>query len=181
VISGARVVLVPKSLADARRDYTWQKDEELARLTGNAPLRGSFVQYLTRHAAGYCAQGSILQLSIKTIADGRHIGNCAVYNLSVEGSGGELGIIIGERAFWGRGYGYDAVQALLGHMFQGMGLQRVHLTTLFDNTRAQRCFARCGFRVNGSTVRGGYTFLLMELRAEDFARRGLAEMAGRKA
>ena len=181
MIAGAKVALVPKSLADARRDYLWQKDEELAHLTGRAPLRTSFVQYLTQHTPGYRAQGNIQQLAIKTIAEGRHIGNCAIYNLSTEGSEGELGIVIGERAFWGKGYGYDAMQALLGCVFQDMGLQRVHLTTLLDNTRAQRCFARCGFRVNGSTVRGGYTFLLMELRAEDYARRGLAQLAGQKA
>jgi RimJ/RimL family protein N-acetyltransferase len=181
VIAGSLVELAPKSLPDARRDYLWQKDEELAHLMGRPPLRSSFVQYLTRYASGYNSQDSIQQFAIKTIAEGRHIGNCAVYNLSAEGSEGELGIIIGDRDYWGKGYGYDALEALLGYMFQGMGLQRVHLATLLDNPRAQRCFARCGFRVTGNTVRGGYTFLLMELKSEDYARRGLARLAAQKA
>lgn len=56
-----------------------------------------------------------------------------------------LGIIIGERTHWSRGYGPDAMHALLKYAFYGLELERVFLQTFGDNIRAQRAFERVGF------------------------------------
>jgi RimJ/RimL family protein N-acetyltransferase len=60
-----------------------------------------------------------------------------------------LGIIIGDKGHWGRGYGSDAIGALLRWAFDNLNLNRIHLTVWSYNTRAIRCYEKCGFRHEG--------------------------------
>ncbi|MDP9410890.1 MAG: GNAT family N-acetyltransferase, partial [Actinomycetota bacterium] len=46
-------------------------------------------------------------------ADGSYVGRCGLYNIDRTARHAELGIGIGEREYWGRGYGREAVGLLL--------------------------------------------------------------------
>jgi RimJ/RimL family protein N-acetyltransferase len=163
VIDGRKVRLCPKRLSDATRDYAWQTDAELARLEAAIPLTASFNRYLQEYAAilnsgdtgGY-------QFAIDTI-EGEHIGNCACYGIDGRLGEAEVGIIIGNRDYWGQGYGTDAFLTLVDYIFTQTELQRLFLKTLDSNLRAQRCFAGCGFSACGRLLQDGYSFVLMEL------------------
>jgi RimJ/RimL family protein N-acetyltransferase len=174
MITGSRVVLTPKTLADARRDYIWQKDPELMALSGRPPLQCSFIEYITRYAGGYYHQNVIRQFAIRTIADGSHFGNCAIYDIELEYGEAQIGIIIGDKEFLNKHYGRDAVMALIGYMFNEMKMNRIFLKTLEENVRAQRCFVSCGFKTCGSTLLGGRYYLIMELHRQDYFSAGLA-------
>jgi RimJ/RimL family protein N-acetyltransferase len=76
--------------------------------------------------------------------DGRLLGDLALRPNPL-GRWADLGIFIGEKALWGRGYGTDAVRTALGHAFGAMGLNRVSLTADEHNERAIRCYEKCGF------------------------------------
>jgi RimJ/RimL family protein N-acetyltransferase len=52
---------------------------------------------------------------------------------------------------------------LLEKAFRDMNLSRIHLNTLHNNTRAQRCFARCGFRACGEISKNGFNLIMMEI------------------
>ena len=95
--------------------------------------------------------------------DGRHIGNCVYYNIDEDQSEAELGIMIGDRQYWDKGYGTDAVRVLLDHVFRFTNLNRIYLKTLVNNARARRCFEKCSFTPCGHLERDGYKFLLMDL------------------
>ena len=72
-----------------------------------------------------------------------YIGTVELYDMNkVEAT---LGIIIGEKDYWSKGYGPEAIHALLCHAFDTLGLKRVKLNTYGDNIRAQRSFKRIGF------------------------------------
>jgi RimJ/RimL family protein N-acetyltransferase len=178
MISGNRVTLSPKNLSDAPRDYLWQKDAELMALSGNTPLTVSFIQYLTRYRTGWQKTNAQF-LSIKTISDGRNIGNCAIYDTDCSNSETTIGIFIGERDYWSKGYGTDAVNALSGYVFNEMSLKRINLKTLESNTRALRCFEKCGFKVCGSLLQHGHSYIMMQLSYEDYVTREIA-MMGKK-
>jgi RimJ/RimL family protein N-acetyltransferase len=81
--------------------------------------------------------------AIETL-DGRLLGDLALRPNPVA-RWADLGIAIGEKALWGRGYGSDAIRTVLRHAFTGMGLNRVSLTTDEHNSRALRCYQKCGF------------------------------------
>ena len=114
-ISAARVSLHPKTLADAPRDYIWQKDAELAVLNAQMPIRIPFIQYLTQHTT-FTNHNHVRTeyFAIKTLADSRHIGNCAVYDIDRGRIEAQIGLAMGDRRYWGHGYGRDTSVALKG-------------------------------------------------------------------
>ena len=174
-INGERVALHPKSISDAPRDYIWQKDAALAGLCGQKPLKISFIQYLTRYATGH-SHPDKEQFAIRTLVDSKHIGNCAIYDIDRNRAEAQMGIIIGDRRFWGQGYGTDAFMTLISYAFNQLGMRRLYLKTLEDNRRARNCFARCGFKTCGSLLENGHTYVLMEQSYEDYVSRELASM-----
>jgi RimJ/RimL family protein N-acetyltransferase len=56
-----------------------------------------------------------------------------------------VGIGIGERDFWGKGYGTDAMNVILRFAFQELNLRRVSLDTFEYNPRAIRSYEKVGF------------------------------------
>lgn len=56
-----------------------------------------------------------------------------------------VGIGIGERADWGKGYGTDAIQVILSFAFCELNLQRVSLDAFSYNPRAIRSYEKVGF------------------------------------
>jgi UDP-4-amino-4,6-dideoxy-N-acetyl-beta-L-altrosamine N-acetyltransferase len=81
--------------------------------------------------------------------DGVHIGNIGLHDLDWKNRSAFLGIVIGEKEYWGRRYGTDAVTTLLGFAFSEMNLHRIHLSVFDFNERAIRCYEKCGFQREG--------------------------------
>ena len=163
MITESKVRLCPKRLSDAADDYAWQTDPELTRLDASSPLTMEFTQYLLRYADKlYCARQVKHQFAIET-PDGEHIGNCAYYGVDDRKGEAEIGIMIGNRNYLEKGYGADAIAALVDHIFLKTNLKRIYLKTLDTNERAQRCFSQCGFTECGRLVDNGHSFVLMEL------------------
>ena len=77
--------------------------------------------------------------------DGRPIGSVGLIGVDRYHALAELGVSIGEKEFWGRGYGTDAIRHVLGYAFAELGLRRVWLITDEDNERGIRCYEKCGF------------------------------------
>ena len=82
-------------------------------------------------------------------ADGACIGLCQLFNFDAAARHCELGIAIGAREYWGRGYGREAVGLLLDYAFRIRNLRRVWLEVNAANGRAIRAYAACGFLEEG--------------------------------
>ena len=161
MITGSKTRLCRKRLSDAANDYAWKTDPELAKLTAAPPLKTSFTDYLLKYA-GQLRRSTKHEFGIETL-DSRHIGNCACYGINQARSEAEVGIIIGDRNYWDKGYGQDALNTMVSYILGQMKLKRIHLKTLISNKRAQKCFAKCGFTTYGQIVKNGHSFVLMEL------------------
>jgi len=168
-LRGARIILREKRLEDAEQDYIWRSDPELARLDAAYPLTMSYDRYLKifEDQLRFPTPGSH-HFGAETF-DGKFIGNCMYYDLDSVNLEAELGIVIGDRDYWGNSFGYDAVTTLLEYMFDVRSLKRVYLHTLEWNNRAQRCFAKCGFNPVRPVRRMSHDFLLMEVLRGDWA------------
>ncbi|MGD9116857.1 MAG: GNAT family N-acetyltransferase [Dehalococcoidia bacterium] len=166
-----KVKLREKRLADAANDYAWLTDAELAELDAASLPTTTFTQYLADYHADISYPPTVRhQFAIET-REGKHIGNCTYYGIDSEKGEAELGIMIGDRDYWNRGYGTDAVSSLLDYVFTKTKLNRVHLKTLDINKRAQKCFLKCGFTPCGFLKKDGYNFILMEQTREGWLRR----------
>jgi RimJ/RimL family protein N-acetyltransferase len=171
VILGGKTRLRDKKFSDVRNDYRWQSDPELARLDAAPTLIMSFSLYLLDYAATMRQSGfHRYPLAIETL-DGKHIGNCTCYDIDEKRGEAQLGIMIGNRDYWDKGYGTDALITMVDHVFRTTSLHRLYLKTLDWNFRAQKCFARCGFSTCGHLQRNGHEFILMEFNREDWEKR----------
>lgn len=80
---------------------------------------------------------------------GKPIGNIALMDVNYLNRNAQLGIMIGEKGQWDKGYGKDAVRALLEFAFGKLGLNRIDLKLNANNKRALACYESCGFRLEG--------------------------------
>jgi RimJ/RimL family protein N-acetyltransferase len=160
------VRLREKRIEDAETDFNWRIDPELARLDATTPLRLTLAEY-TRYFKDELEFPSpwSVRLAVDTL-DGEHIGNVMYYDVDERKRQAELGIMIGVKEYWGRGYGSDAVETALYHIFLDTGIERVYLHTLLWNDRAQAAFRKSGFHVASNVRKDGYEFLLMEVERE---------------
>ena len=167
-IEGSKVALREKRISDASNDYAWNTDEELSRLDAANPLRLSFQQALVfyQEELAYPTPRR-RRFAIETL-DGGHIGNSMYYDINEAKGEAELGIMIGDRRFWGQAYGTEAVGLLLHHIFNDTSLKRVYLHTLDWNPRAQKSFEKAGFTSTGRVKRNGYNFIAMEIHKENW-------------
>lgn len=143
-LRGARVVL---RLPSAFRRKDWArlqrhfKDEEIAHFNGSRPL------WYPRFVLAWMLKSDERSNDRYTFGifdeHDEFIGLVELYHVGE--TQGTLGIIIGERTHWSRGYGPDAMYALLEYAFYGLQLTHVFLQTFGDNIRAQRAFERVGF------------------------------------
>ena len=168
MLPGKKIRLRPKQIEDALNDYSWRVDPELARLDAATPLTCSFEEY----RAGYDQEllyspNQHYCFAIET-PEGKHIGNCLCFGVDKVRKQAEMGIVIGDRDCWNKGYGPDAIITLLNHIFAETDLERIYLKTLEWNTRAQKCFAKCGFLPCGHLVNSGHKFILMEVRCQQW-------------
>ncbi len=159
----SKIKLRNKRLSDARNDYEWQRDSELARLDASTPITCSFQEYLSDYTDAIQYPSLYRHPFSLETQDDEHIGNCVYYNIDQNKGEAELGIMIGERQYWNKGYGTDAVSALINHIFRRTKLNRIYLKTLVSNTRAHKCFLKCNLKPCGYLERDGYEFLLMEI------------------
>lgn len=98
-----------------------------------------------------------------------YIGTIELYDMTALTA--TLGIIIGERSHWGKGYGIEAIHALLHYAFEEKGLELIRLNTFGDNIRAQRAFKKVGFvERSRHKTRQGRDDIVMELYASAYRR-----------
>jgi RimJ/RimL family protein N-acetyltransferase len=163
LIRGELVQLRRKRLSDAPADFGWRSDPELASFDAAGPLRSTYEDYLTLYKEELQYPGPYRHMLAIETRDGRHIGNVMYYNIDERRGEAELGITIGAREYWGRGFGREAVSIFVRFIFDSTPLRRVYLNTLEWNGRAQRAFEAAGFRVCGRRRRDGNVFVTMEV------------------
>lgn len=86
---------------------------------------------------------------IRTLDNDRLIGFIGLSDIHWGHGEAWVGIGIGERACWGKGYGTDAMQVLLRYAFTELNLYRISLGVFEYNQRAFRSYEKAGFVLEG--------------------------------
>jgi RimJ/RimL family protein N-acetyltransferase len=73
------------------------------------------------------------------------IGGCGITGIEWKNRSGEIGIFIGEKQFWNRGYGTRVMGMLLQHGFDTLNLNRLFLRVFETNLRGIRAYEKAGF------------------------------------
>lgn len=78
------------------------------------------------------------------------IGNVGLHRIDWKNRTAVFGIALGEKAYWGQGFGTDATRTILRFAFEELNLHRVELEVFDFNTRAIRSYEKAGFRHEGT-------------------------------
>ncbi len=154
VLQGTEIYLRPARLADANERYLgWLQDPEVNRFlevrhqTQTLETIRAFI-----HSTEQSRRDHLFAICLNE--GGRHIGNLRLGPVDAPNAVGTIGLMIGERACWGRGYATQAIALVCKHAFETMCLRRLTAGAYWANVGSIRAFERNGF-VREGVLRGG--------------------------
>lgn len=152
----------------------WDRDTEQHRLADSDPAQLLSEKKIKEHVEKRSENNNAFRFSIRTLADDKLIGGVMLWIGSWTHADTWLGISIGERDYWGKGYGSEAVRLAVQYGFIELNLRRVSLGLHAYNERALKAYEKVGFKLEGRTrgdgLRDGVRFdsLWMGILREDW-------------
>jgi len=146
-LRGNRVRIDSFTLADVSPTYVgWLNDPEVVRFS-NQRFRSHDLESCRAYLASF-VDSTNLFLSIKAL-NGRAIGTMTAYRAVPHGTV-DVGIMIGDRACWGGGYGQDAWDTVLAWLLGRPDIRKVTAGTLACNRGMLRLIERSGMVLEGT-------------------------------
>ncbi len=149
-----RLVRLAAPRADEAEVFSrWSEDSEYRRLMDTDWARPESVENFQRqHGSG----SNAAYFSLRTIADDTFIGFIVIHSIEWNNAAGTLAVGIGERKYWGKGYGSEALRLILRYAFNELNLHRVGLDVHSTNARAIRAYEKAGFQHEGALREAGH-------------------------
>jgi RimJ/RimL family protein N-acetyltransferase len=152
IFRGELVRLTTEDPETASKAFSsWARDTEYTRLLDNDPARmwsaKRIQSWIERDLEQGYRDGYFFE--IRTLSEDRLIGFLNLFGLSWTHGDTWLGIGLGDREYWGKGYGTDAVKVALRYAFTELNLRRVTLGVFAYNPRAIKSYEKAGFTVEG--------------------------------
>lgn len=152
-LEGERLVLRPLRAEDADGPYVrWMSDPEVLRHT-EARFAKHTVASLRAFIEQQNADPDVVFLAITEKAGGRHVGNIKLGPIHRIHHVGDIGILIGEKDCWGRGYAREAIALLKQYAFAQLGLHKLTASCYGENLGSAKAFEAAGFIIEGRRVR----------------------------
>lgn len=150
MIYGEHVRLRATERDDVKKFYEWVNDPEVTRgLAMFLPLSTTDEMNWFDSLAKRDQKEKPLVIEIKDGNGWRMIGNCGVFDIDPVNRTGELGIMLGDKDEWNKGYGTEVMSLLARHCFDTLNLNRVSLRVYAENARARRAYEKAGFVEEG--------------------------------
>ncbi|MDM3872387.1 GNAT family N-acetyltransferase [bacterium SCSIO 12696] len=80
---------------------------------------------------------------------GKHIGNIKLGPISLQHSRATIGLMVGEKTCWGRGYATEMIKAVSKYAFISLGLNKVDAGCYEENLGSKKAFLKSGYQVEG--------------------------------
>ncbi|WP_027339748.1 GNAT family N-acetyltransferase [Halonatronum saccharophilum] len=170
-IVGERVYLSPMNPNDVEKYTKWINDLEVSINLGN-PAQIYSLGKEKELLEELSKEGN--NLAIVDLERDELIGNCGLMNINQINRTAELGIFIGDKGYWSKGFGREAINLLLDYGFNLLNLNNILLKVYSFNKRAIKCYKRCGFKEIGrrreAYILGNkrYDFIYMDILASEF-------------
>jgi RimJ/RimL family protein N-acetyltransferase len=137
---------------EAGKAFTrWNRDSEFMRLLDSNPTslpsQRGMQKALERDLENQKSDRH--WFTIHALVDDKLLGDINLFVDHWAGRDAFVGLGIGERDFWGKGYGTDVMKVILRYAFTEVNLRRVTLNTFEYNPRAIRSYEKAGFRHEG--------------------------------
>ncbi len=147
-LKGDNIYLRPEELSDVPLLTRWINDREVTRfLTARFPINTlNEEEYVKNQGKD---KDSLVLLIVLCKGD-IPIGAIDLHKIDAVNRNAELGVMIGEKQYWGNGYGPEAIKLLLCHAFNSLNLHKISLCVYNPNKRAIKAYEKCGFTLDGT-------------------------------
>ena len=150
ILIGEKVKLVSfEADRDSKLFTAWRNNSEYLRLMDGDICR----QYSIEKMKKWIEEGELSDkfafFIIKTKEDDKVIGEIGLSDFQGKHINAFVGISIGEPENWGKGYGTDAMKAILRYGFCMLNLNHISLTVFEYNPRGVRSYEKAGFKLEG--------------------------------
>jgi RimJ/RimL family protein N-acetyltransferase len=149
VLKGERVTLRAIEREDLPLLWAHNNDLDVELAGGGDPPMPQSLARLQAEFDQNAAKGGRDGATFGIEVGGKLIGGCGLFGFSETDRTAELGIGIGDKAYWNQGYGREAVGMLLEYAFRLRNWRRVWLRVWGHNERAIRSYHACGFVEEG--------------------------------
>ena len=167
---GKKCYLAPMRIEDVEKYAVWANDQEVA----------EYLQFASSIISIETERLIIDRLSkehnyaiVDSITD-ELIGNIGLMKINHLDRTAELGIFIGNKSYWSKGYGTEAMCLLINYAYQKLNLNNIILNVYSYNERAIRAYEKIGFKKIGERRealirnRKKHNIILMDILPEDF-------------
>jgi RimJ/RimL family protein N-acetyltransferase len=169
-MTGTKCYLSPIDVDDAEKFTEWLNDLEF---TVYLPFYSKIINTDSeREILNNISKGH--NYSIIDIEKNELIGNCGFTKLDHLNQTGKVGIFIGNKNYWNKGYGSEAMTLLLDYGFKALNLHNISLEVLSFNERAIKSYKKVGFTNMGKSrevIRRGnetYDLIYMDILCDEF-------------
>jgi len=144
-LHGERIWLRRPQMPDAHYVFHWERDDEVWRYDPHRPYSQSMRDFLPIFDRNY-VHGNGRQFWL-IIENEQHtpIGTITYFNVDQRARQAEVGLGLGDKTSWGKGYGAEAIRTLVQYLFQKPAFNRLYAETALANNPARKAFARTGF------------------------------------
>jgi RimJ/RimL family protein N-acetyltransferase len=150
IVRGTKVALTPRQRENVPMYWKWICDPEvntgLTDVGACVSIENEYEWYDNNVAKA--GAGSV-NFDIHEANGMRLVGDCALFDIDHAAGTAELGLIVGEKDCWNRGYAAETVALLARYAFDVLGLGSVILHVYDFNERAVAAYRKAGFREVG--------------------------------
>ena len=144
-LNGKRVVLRPLLKIDIPRLLRWTNDPEVRKyVLRYLPVMEAH-EDLWFEALSKDKENIVLMIVVDNVA----IGTMGIHRINWKDGVATTGAIIGEKEYWGNGYGSEAKMILLNYAFNTLNLRKICSTVIAFNERSYHYNLKCGYLVEG--------------------------------
>lgn len=144
LLRGARTELRSFTKADVTPAYVgWLNDPVVTRFSNQRFLCHDAAS-CARYLAGFAGSANLF-LSMRRLDTGAAIGTMTAYRSLPHGTA-DIGILLGDRATWGQGFGQDAWDTLLAWLLRQPGLRKATAGAVASNAAMVRIMERSGMQ-----------------------------------
>jgi ribosomal-protein-alanine N-acetyltransferase len=134
------------TIQDVNERYRSWFNPETARMGIASARRPPTLQELRDFIAERAGRPDVLFLGIFARESGEHIGNIKYEPIHRDERYAVMGILIGEKAWWGKGVTAEVLRATARWLAEQCGTQEIVLGVMKDNLLARRSYEKVGFR-----------------------------------
>lgn len=143
MIIGEKIILREIEEKDLDLIVKWRNDPEILRwLFSYLPLnKVKQMKWYEKYLNDYTQQTFMIEAKEEKTP----VGTVGLTNIDYKNQKAELTVIIGEKEYWGRGLGEEALNLLVKFAFNEMNLRKIKALVFSDNEKAIKLYEKGGF------------------------------------